>query len=346
MQVRLAVVGRELQRAVEELIDDLVHPVVKRRLVRPPSLVYGAEPLLRLDRRADRCADQLRRVAGEPHHLELPLVGLDSERAGVQVSVHVQDPRRSTTPDVRWERRRQGERHRKGWLLGCAVEDLADPGVAVTGSRRRSVLGGARSDQVRGALVRLVRIRVDADEHAGVGPLGQVDRLEVVVGQRDAPLRRVGEHERRRAPGGPVLDSRDNRRHQVRQILEADPDLETVDDQQAVAVEDLGGAGEEAGERAAVRARAGHHGPVRARRVRGLQRLDDLVDLVGRADGERRHPCNWGSLGLVVGERHAYLDDPAVDVERRVAVAVLVRDGDVHQAQASVPRIVHRTDEG
>lgn len=264
---------------------------------------------------------------------------------GVRVGVHVQDSRWRASPDVRWQRRRQGERHREGGLLSCAVEDLAHPGVAVTGSGRRCVLGGACGDQVGCALVRLVRIGVDADEHAGVGPPGQLDCAKVVVGQRDVPLRRVGEHERRGAPGGAVLDGRDDRRHQVRQVLEAGLHLEAVDDQQVVALEDLGGSGEEAGERPAVRVRAGHHGRVRALRVRSLQRLDDLLDLIGCAHGERGHSRDGSSLRLVVGERHAYLDDPAVDVERRVAVAVLVRDGDVHQAQASVPRIVHGTDE-
>ncbi|MFJ2977665.1 hypothetical protein ACIPEP_02290 [Curtobacterium sp. NPDC087082] len=308
--------------------------------------MHGAEPGLRRDRSADRGADELRCVAGEPDDLELSVVGLYGERAGVPIGVDVQESRRCASPDVRRERRRQRERHRESRLFRCAVEDLADPGLAVTGSGRRCVLRGSRSDQVCRPLVSLVRIRVDADEHASVCPLGEVDRLEVVVGQRDVPPRRVGKHEGCRPPGGTVLRRGHDGRHQERQILDAGVDLEAVDDQQVVALEDLGGAGDEADERSAVRIGARHHRRVRALSVRGLQRLDDLVDVVGRTDGERRHPRDGGRLRFVIGERHAHLDDPAVDVEGRVAVAVLVRDRDVHQTQASFPRVAHSADEG
>ncbi len=43
--------------------------------------MHGAEPGLRLDRRAHRFADELRRVAGQPDDLELSVVGVDGERA-------------------------------------------------------------------------------------------------------------------------------------------------------------------------------------------------------------------------------------------------------------------------
>ncbi len=326
-------------------VDDLVHAVVKRRLIRPPALVHRAEPGLRPRRRADRCADELRALPGSPTTSNFPS-SVWTVSAPVSWSASTcRQPLARPAQTSTVQRRRQGERHRQRGLLSCAVEDLS-PRCRCDEPGRRCVLGGACGDEVRCALVGLVRISVDADKHASVGPLREVDRTEVVVGQRDAPLRRVGEHERRGAAGGPVLDGRDDRRHQMRQILEPGLHLEAVNDQEVVALEDLGGAGEEAGELAATRVCPGHDGRVRALCVRGLQRLDDLLDLVGaRTVNAVTRATGTASASSSVSGTRTSMTQP-VDVERRVAVAVLVRDGDVHQAQASVPRIGNRTDEG
>lgn len=265
----------------------------------------------------------------------------DGDRAGVDVDV--QEARRRTGPSGRRECRRQRERQSDGRLFGGPAQALAVPDLSGARSGLRCFLAGARSDQVRCALMSLIRTRIDPAEHCGFGPRRELHRLQIVFARCDISTMRCQPARSLRCNRRIPANCTHDRREEVRQVLEPIVGLMIS----SSSLEDLSGIGEEIVERFALRAGARKNRQARRcprrRRSTAPRRSRELPR--ARAP-ERKDPGNGVGLGFVTGERDANLDDAAVDVERRVAVAVFVRGGDVYQPQASNSRVVHRTGNG